>query len=259
MCVFSVAYRVLPDCPIFVLTNRDESTERPTLSPRIFSPTRPNGSRWFGGADERARGTWLGVNERGLLAAVTNRRTATVPANPRSRGLLCRDVLERGDDTVAEGLAWVQSELAEHEYAGFNLILLTAQSARVVEWADDLQIRELAPGIHTIGNGRVDDAADRRVQRAQRLVTALLEPPGRKWTECIDGAKDICRTHATGDEPGICLHGAGWGTVGSTVVGLPLDARSSLYHYAPGPPCRTPYIDYSSAFHQLFTPPAIGA
>jgi uncharacterized protein with NRDE domain len=259
MCVFSVAYRVFSDCPIFVLTNRDESTERPTLSPRIFSPARPGGSRWFGGADERAGGTWLGVNERGLLAAVTNRRTAAVPANPRSRGLLCRDVLERGDDSAAKALELVLAELREHEYAGFNLILLSAQSALVVERADDFRIRELEPGIHTIGNGHLDDAADRRVQRAQRLVTALLEQPGREWAECVEGAKDICRIHAVGDEPGICLHGAGWGTVGSTIVGLALDVRSSRYHYAAGPPCRTPHIDCSSAFRQLFTPPAVGA
>ena len=56
MCVFSVAYRVFPDCPIFVLTNRDESTARPTISPRSFEPLTPNGDRWFGGADQKAGG-----------------------------------------------------------------------------------------------------------------------------------------------------------------------------------------------------------
>jgi len=83
MCVFSVVYRVFPDCPIFVLTNRDESTARPTLSPRRFDATTPHGAHWFGGADQRAGGTWLGVNEHGLLAAVTNRKTTTPP--PRRR------------------------------------------------------------------------------------------------------------------------------------------------------------------------------
>ena len=77
MCVFSVAYRVFPDCPIFVLTNRDESTARPTISPRSFEPLTPNGARWFGGADQRAGGTWLGVNEHGVLAAVKGHVLAT--------------------------------------------------------------------------------------------------------------------------------------------------------------------------------------
>jgi hypothetical protein len=33
--------------------------------------------------------------------------------------------------------------------------------------------------------------------------------------------------------------------VGSTVVALPDDLRHAQYHYAAGPPCRTPYVDYS--------------
>src|SRR5580704_7437056 len=127
MCIFSVAYRVFPDCPIFVLTNRDESTERPTLSPRVFESTAPEGKRWFGGADQRAGGTWLSVNEHGLLAAVTNRKTDLVADNPRSRGLLCRDVLEGATDQYLLG------ELTSGPYAGFNLIVLATYSADVFE------------------------------------------------------------------------------------------------------------------------------
>ena len=73
MCIFSVIYRVVPECPIFVLTNRDESTERPSVPPQVF-PSTANGPRWFGAADARAGGTWFGINEHGLLAAVTNRK-----------------------------------------------------------------------------------------------------------------------------------------------------------------------------------------
>jgi uncharacterized protein with NRDE domain len=250
MCVFSVVYRVWPDCPIFVLTNRDESTERSTLSPRIFESTTPKGARWFGGADQRAGGTWLGVNERGLLVAVTNRKTASVPINPRSRGLLCRDLLECV--SVKTALDRLGSELSSHAYAGFNLILLTARRAFIIEVADESRIHRLKPGIHTIGNGHLNAPDDLRVQRTQSLVEGLVQHGGRKWTDWVESAKTICRTHADGDNPGVCLHGDGWGTVGSTIVGLPLDASQSVYHYAPGPPCRTPYVDYSASLGELF-------
>jgi uncharacterized protein with NRDE domain len=257
MCIFSVAYGVLPDCPIFVLTNRDESTERPTLSPRIFESTSPSGARWFGGADQRAGGTWFGVNEHGLLAAVTNRKTASVPANSRSRGLLCRDVLRQSS---AEGaLAWVRGELSRQAYAGFNLILLTARASFVLEHADDLRIQALEPGIHTIGNGHLDAADDPRVQRTQALVEAMVSATqDRRWTDCVECAKAICRLHAEGNVPGICLHGDHWGTVGSTIVGLAVDSRQSVYHYAAGPPCRTPYVDYSTTLRELLARPAFG-
>src|ERR1700690_11619 len=109
MCIFSVIYRVISGCPLFVLTNRDESTERPTTLPRV-STSGQNGTRWFGGADARAGGTWFGINEHGLLAAVTNRKKEPLPPNPRSRGLLCRDVL--GHATAASAVEWVVQELA---------------------------------------------------------------------------------------------------------------------------------------------------
>src|ERR1700677_847684 len=192
MCVFSVAYRVFPDCPIFVLTNRDESTGRPTLSPRRFDATTSHGARWFGGADQRAGGTWLGVNEHGLLAAVTNRKTATQPPNPRSRGLLCRDVLEQS--SAESALDWLRAELAAREYAGFNLILLTSRSAFVLEHADEPRIHALEPGVHTIGNVELDDADDGRVQRSQKRVEALVTVgQGGPWTNSIEPAAAICR------------------------------------------------------------------
>jgi len=253
MCIFSVAYRVLPDCPIFVLTNRDESTERPTLSPRIFESTTSEVARWFGGADQRAGGTWLGVNERGVLAAVTNRKTAFVPDSPRSRGLLCRDVLEGATDQHLLG------ELTSGPYAGFNLIVLAPYSADVFEHADESLWRELTPGIHTIGNGNLDAAEDLRVQRTQKLVEEMVGAArAGGWTDCIEQSKAICRLPADGVWPGICLQGEGWGTVGSTIIALPLDSREAVYHYAAGSPCRTPYVDYSGALRELLGQPASG-
>jgi uncharacterized protein with NRDE domain len=251
MCVFSVTYRVFPDCPIFVLTNRDESTARPTISPRSFEPLTPNGARWFGGADQRAGGTWLGVNEHGQLVATTNRKIASVPANPRSRGLLCRDVLEQ-----APALD-VFRELMYGEYAGFNLIDLSADSADVIEYpGQQARMLNLKPGVHTIGNGDLDDQHDPRVRRTQALVEEMVRAAGAGgWSGCIARAKAICGLHAEGDEPAICLHGENWGTVGSTIVALARDPQQSQYHYAPGPPCRTEYVDYSPAIRALITPP----
>jgi uncharacterized protein with NRDE domain len=258
MCVFSVVYRVWPDCPIFVLTNRDESNERTTLSPRLFESATLNGARWFGGADERAGGTWLGVNEHGLLVAVTNRKTTSVPANPRSRGLLCRDLLECV--SVKSALDRLGNELSSHGYAGFNLVLLATRRARafILEVADESRMHKLKPGIHTIGNGHLNASDDLRVQRTQSLVEEMVRHSGRNWTNWIEQAKAICRTHADADNPGICLHGEGWGTVGSTIVGLPLDSRQSVYHYAAGPPCRVPYVDYSTSLRELLAHSASG-
>jgi uncharacterized protein with NRDE domain len=248
MCVFSVIYRVVPECPVFVLTNRDESTERPSVTPRISNSAK-NGVRWFGGSDAKAGGTWLGINQFGLLAAVTNRKKDSVPSNPRSRGLLCRDVL--GHQTAAGAVEWVLQELAQHAYAGFNLVLLTAETAWVVEAADRVSSTEFEPGIHTVSNGPFRSLEDARVNLAQSLVTQMVESE-TDWTGYIPRAKEICAIPAQKGAPGMCLHGEHWGTVGSTIVAMTSNCRRSQYHYAAGPPCQTPYTDYSDDLGRLF-------
>ena len=149
MCIFSVIYRAVPDCPVFVLTNRDESTRRPSVAPH--PDALDNGTRWFGGSDAQAGGTWFGINEHGLLAAITNRKKDDVPPNPRSRGLLCRDAL--GHETAKRAADWVQAELGRHQYAGFNLVLVSSTEAYVIEGANSTAATRLDPGVHSVSNG----------------------------------------------------------------------------------------------------------
>ncbi|HUE15542.1 MAG TPA: NRDE family protein [Planctomycetaceae bacterium] len=248
MCIFSVIYRVVPECPVFVLTNRDESTERPSRLPQIFTAGE-NGTRWFGGADAKAGGTWFGINEHGLLAAVTNRTKDLIPPNPRSRGLLCRDVL--GHATPTSAVDWVLRELSQHAYAGFSLVIATAEAACVIEAADSTCVTQLGPGIHSISNGPLTAHDDRRVNLAQTLVTQMVDEE-HDWRAYLRKSQQICAVHSSDAAPGMCVHRDHWGTVGSTIAALARDPKQSQYHYAPGPPCRTAYVDYSEAFRGMF-------
>jgi uncharacterized protein with NRDE domain len=248
MCIFSVIYRAVPDCPVFVLTNRDESTRRPSVAPH--PDVLENGTHWFGGSDAQAGGTWFGINEHGLLAAITNRKKDDLPPNPRSRGLLCRDAL--GHATAKSAAEWVQAELRRHEYAGFNLVLVSSTEAYVIEGANSTAATRLEPGVHSVSNGPFPARDDARVQLAQSLVKRMIDE-GSDWRAYFDRARQICSVHATEDAPGMCLHGENWGTVGSTIAALTSNPDDAFYYYAPGPPCRTPYVDYSEAFRQIRT------
>ena len=65
-----IAHRVLDDYRVFLAANRDEFYDRPSDLPR---PRGHAPRRWFGPVDLRADGTWIGVNEHGLFAVITNR------------------------------------------------------------------------------------------------------------------------------------------------------------------------------------------
>src|SRR3954447_20357315 len=93
MCLLALFYRAVGDAPVVVGANREEFYARGGLPPRLLGG-RP---AVLAGLDPAAGGTWLGVNEHGLLVALTNRPKSAVPPRPRSRGLLVRDLL-RGPD-----------------------------------------------------------------------------------------------------------------------------------------------------------------
>ena len=69
MCMLAILYRVAKNTPILLAANREEEYVRPTQFPKIQSGT----PRIVCGTDKVAGGTWLGVNQFGLVVTVTNR------------------------------------------------------------------------------------------------------------------------------------------------------------------------------------------
>ena len=69
MCLLIALSRVLPDAPLLVAANRDERYDRPAEAITVL---RDRGPRILGGRDQVAGGTWLAVNEHGVLAGLTN-------------------------------------------------------------------------------------------------------------------------------------------------------------------------------------------
>ncbi|MGH7783160.1 MAG: NRDE family protein, partial [Candidatus Binatia bacterium] len=66
--------------------NRDEHYDRPSAAPAILC----HDPVILAGRDLRAGGTWLGINQHGLVIGILNRRTTTgtiAQSKYRSRGL----------------------------------------------------------------------------------------------------------------------------------------------------------------------------
>lgn len=250
MCVFVALFRVLPGCPLLILSNRDEQRSRPTQLPQIHTEG-PQGVRWLGGRDEVAGGTWLGLNEFGVIVAVTNRPKAGMGATVRSRGLLCRELLVSA--SVDEAAAMAERQLDTFEFAGFNLLLLSASKCVVFEEGDVRVAHTLSSGIHAIANRGLNDVNDRRTQRAMTETKNRLYVTDN-WQRWMNLGGEICSLPESADQPGLCLTEPNWGTVSSTIIALPEDATNATHRYAPGPPSASSYVDYSVDVRQLLTP-----
>jgi hypothetical protein len=201
------------------------------------------------GVDPVAGGTWFGVNERGLLVAVTNRPKTELPPEPRSRGLLVRELLGLGSVAAARDQA--VRELDSGKYAGCNLLCADATSAMVIQAGDWLRVRLLPPGIHCLTAHDVNDSGD------SRLGYALWYLSQRQYAcadECVRALRELCPQTGNGAPP-ICLHGERGGTVSSSIVVMRSSRLQSVYWHAQGPPDRTPYTDVSALLREIARDP----
>lgn len=243
MCLLMILHRVSAQAPLMLAANREEYFDRPFDGPQTLAGP----PKIFCGSDRRAGGTWLGVNQHGLVVAVTNRLKTWPPALPRSRGALCLDLLKK--QTAAEAARAALIELHDDRYAGANYACLDRHEGYVVSAGDELIETKLEPGVHILTNGDLDDPHDMRQQYARTLLAPRF--PSRPL-DFLDVARTILSTGLDADrQRTIVVRTPDRGTVCSTILTLAQPAEESVYLYAPGPPDRQAFLDRSAEMRQL--------
>lgn len=238
MCTLVLLRNRVQGFPLLLLMNRDEAydrlTEEPTLTrepPSIVAPR-----------DLRAGGTWIGLNEVGLVVALSNRHEGDVDSSRRSRGLLCLEALEQA--SALEVKDFVEEEVAEVAYNPFNLLYADRGRAFVTHYADEPRTVELTGEVHFLANLDADDPARPRIRRARELLgeEELSDPEG-----VFRILKRVAADHTDLDGEAICRHGDRDGTVSSTLVAVSAEfPRGSLFLHNPASPCQGEYRDYSA-------------
>lgn len=179
MCLIVIAIHSHPDYPLVIAANRDEFYNRPT-APLSFWEDHPD---VLAGRDTQGHGTWLGVNTRGRLAAITNYRDPfLIHAHAKSRGLLVSDFLTSAtaSETYLKAIAG-----SGETYNGFNLIVGDIfdshhQLSPDLWWYSNKKndILRINPGIHAISNHLIDTPwpKTRKTTDGIREILASREP-----------------------------------------------------------------------------------
>jgi uncharacterized protein with NRDE domain len=218
MCLVFIGARV-PGCPPVVIgANREEARSRPVTSP-VCARVGPASRRClFAGADHGPdgsfprMGTWLGVNDAGLVVAVTNRSDSELAwaDQTRSKGLLAVDLL--GFDRPEDAVRYAADELASGGFGGCDCLVAGRDAALAIEApvARAVRVLELTPGVHALTNLTVDDPDDPRV----RLVRETFDP-----RDFPDSAARLCRDDRIirdGDDRGTIS--SSWISVGRAIA-----------------------------------------
>ena len=245
MCLLAILYKLVPEAPILVAANREENYDRPSLPPSIQSGK----PRVLCGADQEAGGTWLGVNQHGMVVAASNRAKIMPTFAPRSRGLLCRDLLRCSSARKAADLA--MKELKTLKYEGVNFVIADPQSGWVVHGGDQQELLELSEGLSIIANNDVNDPRDERVKMCRRLLTLQTLDSPVKFLAVA--SKVFARTPSPPGRPSMVYRSDNWGTVSSTLIALGKKPRDAIYQFASGPPDATKYEDYSPFLRDILS------
>lgn len=166
MCLITFAWRVHPQAPLLLAANRDEFYRRASAPLARWSEA----PQVIAGRDLEARGTWLGISDRGRFAAVTNIRDPDAASRraPRSRGELTADFL-RGSEAPGPYLATVAARRSE--YLGFNLLLGDGDELWYLggDGTRPATPRPLKPGIYGLSNAALDVPWP-KVERARQAL-----------------------------------------------------------------------------------------
>lgn len=241
----AIYYRAVRGTPILVAANREERLDRPTQYPKI----QPGSPRVVCGIDRKGNGTWLGVNQHGLFCAVLNRPKNRLPLEPRSRGLLCREMLELRN--AREAGEYALKELSTGIYAGANYVCADAKFAAVVYGGNKIEIVEITPGLHVITNGDMDDLRDERHELVRRMLT--LHTLDSAVTFLAVASRTFSRRPDNNGRRGVVILGKEFGTVSSTLLALSRKIQSSVMQYSSGPPCDHAYDDLSALLRQVLS------
>src|SRR5689334_19889188 len=237
MCTVILLIRPGHDWPLVLAANRDEMLERAWDPPGGYWPNLPG---VVAGRDRTAGGTWIGINEANVVAAVLNRPGSLGPAaGKRSRGELPLLALEH---TSACDAASVVSRMDAGFWRSFNLVIADRSGAFFVRGLGHghPEAVQLTAGLHMVTAHDPDDRESPRVARHLDRFRAE-EPNPENW----DAWKAILadRTGNPGEQLNVVPRG-GFGTVCSSLVALPRAGRR-MWLFAAGPPHEAPFLAVS--------------
>lgn len=235
MCLIGFALDAHDDFLLLLAANRDEFYARDSAPAAWWDGP----ARTWGGRDRVAGGSWLAIDHRGRLAAVTNVREPGAPPGRCSRGQLVADFVA-GSDMVERYAERVAARAGD--FAGFNLLLFDPAARNPVMYVSNRHPRrvlDVPPGVHGLSNHLLDSDWPKVRRLADRIAGTLHDAHAPVDVVLLDALADRSQPpDETLPDTGVGLARErslapamivapelGYGTRASTVVAVRRDGR----------------------------------
>lgn len=222
MCTVIILRRPDHDWPLILGANRDEMGTRLWRPPGRHWPDRPD---VVAGQDQLAGGSWLGLNDTGVVAGILNRKDSLGPDERlRSRGELVLEALDHADAVDA---AIALSKIDPAAYRSFNIFVADNRDAfwlrSVGPEARRVEKLAIPPGLSmlTAWDMNSPDSARTRLYRPLFDAAPPPDPDSGNWStwEELLSAREV----EPGAGPGEAMFittGRGFGTLSSSIIAL---------------------------------------
>jgi uncharacterized protein with NRDE domain len=242
MCLLVMISRVDDEAPLVVGANRDEYLERPATAVTVLQSSSP---RILGGRDEEAGGTWLAVNEHGLVAALTN-RPASEGRDPskRSRGELPLALARHPDArTAVEDFV---DRFHPQDYNPAWLLVGDRHSLYSLDMTGDAPVSEELPaGVHILENVPLSSPSA-KVDHV-RAKLGKVGAGGLGGEALISRLRRVLADHCLPGTLAACVHTETYGTRSATVVRVAGSEQATVsISVADGHPCEAAFVDARS-------------
>lgn len=245
MCSVIILLRPEHDWPVLIATNRDEMIDRPWSPPARYWPDRPEVTA---GRDDLAGGSWLGMNDAGLVVGMLNRRNSLGPQpGKRSRGELVLDALDFAD--AVDAVEMLQ-QLDPAAYRSFNMVVSDNRDAFWLRnLGKQIEAEQLPPGLSMITASDRNDLNSARIRHYLPLweMADIPDPERGEWQSWITllGSRKGEADGEVFDAMNI-VSNTGFGTVSSSLIALPsvaFQSRKPIWRFCAGHPDKGDWVD----------------
>lgn len=230
MCTVVFLRRPGHDWPLIIAANRDERVERPWRPPARHWPDRDV----VAGLDELAGGTWLGINDHGVVAGVLNRPGTLGPATGlRSRGELPLEALDHADAVAAVAAL---ARLDARAWRPFNMFVADNRDAFWIRSLggsapDAITVHEVPEGLSMLTAHDLNDTTSPRIRHyLPRFRDAAVPDPKRgDWSAWQALLASRATEASSGPRSAMTVvTPEGFGTTSSSLIALPSVAAGPM-------------------------------